>query len=240
MVGWGRMAALGAALGMILTVVLAGAARAQQVECPMPGVARPVVHFALQLPQPVYHHDRDLAHLSQFASHLERVPDNAILTGLTTWQNAVSLKAAGQAKGLRNSYCTWISEVWLTLGYPNADVYVASVYPQNSCEYSVVLAHENTHVALTNAAFRDWAPRIEAALHRLVDRDGMATPTAAPRNDFPQLILARLRPELQAMEQDVRARNATIDTPENYRREKAKCGNWTPPGSRLPNGRIVN
>jgi hypothetical protein len=109
------------------------------------------------------------------------------------------------------------------------DVYIAADYPEDSCEYRVTIAHERQHVGFNLAVLREWLPKVRAALTGAArDKFPASFPDTPTNEEVNHILLDPVAPVFQAMNQDMARRNGSIDTPENYRREIAKCGNWMP------------
>jgi len=213
-------------LAAIVLVVAASAARAQ---CPTPSnLPRLQVQVQTVEPRIAYHHDVDLFGLPKIGNTSERPPPGMIRLGVTRISD--SFRAAYETYSVprANGVCIWLGKVLVLLGNEVMDVYVAAEYPSDSCEYKVILAHENTHVRFNLETLRDWAPTIQAALVEAARRKFPAIFPAKPSQDeLNRYLLANMTEVFDLMNQDMARRNATIDTPENYARENAKCDHWS-------------
>lgn len=124
--------------------------------------------------------------------------------------------------------CANLSEVTLTVGYPELRVFIPREYDVGSCPYDVVREHEMEHVAITRAVLEDHAPRLDAALARAV---ADINPLWAGTKDEARGIAARaireaLEPVVQAMTAEHRRRNQVIDATENYVSLQSRCDTW--------------
>lgn len=222
-----------ALLGALAFVVSAGVARAQ---CVAPRNLPPL-QIDIQVRQPVivYHHDVDLFGLPKLKNHSERPPPGQVILGLTMINRQMAAQYQVASVRLADGrVCIWVGRIDAVLGSPQMNVYVAEEYAPDTCEYRVVLDHENTHVRFNLETLRDWAPTIKAALVEAARRKFPAIfprpPSEADLNDY---LLANMEDTFQLMGEDMARRNATIDTPENYRRTAALCHNWSRDGFKL-------
>jgi hypothetical protein len=193
------------------------------------------LNLRLVQPRIVYHYDVDLFGLPKVERSSERPPQGMILLGLTQISDHfAALPSAGGLPGLRGGFCVWLTRVDALLGNPVMDVYVAQEYAPGSCEYNVILNHENTHVRFNLETLRDWLPALRAALTEAARRKFPAIfPKMPAGGDINAYLFENVRSILVLMREDMAKRNATIDTPENYRRENAKCHNWSRHGWNL-------
>jgi len=124
--------------------------------------------------------------------------------------------------------CVWVTEVSASIGDPVMEVYVAGNYAPDTCQYKVIFDHENTHVRFNLETLRDWLPTVRAALtEAAVHKFPVIYPRPPVADELRDYLLDNIRSVFALMNEDMRKRNATIDTPENYRREHAKCANWS-------------
>ena len=196
----------------------------------MPNLPALEVDVQLLKPRIVYHHDIDLFGLPTIQHGTEHPPPGATLFGLTKLVDNLRVEFRRVAIPLTDGrVCVWLTKVDAQLGDPTMDVYIAQNYPRDSCEYKVTLAHENTHVRFNLEALRDWLPKIRAAVTEAAKRKFPASFPAQPTaEEINKVLLDPVAPVFHEMNEDMGRRNASIDTPENYRREIAKCGNWMP------------
>ena len=106
---------------------------------------------------------------------------------------------------------------------------IASEYPPGGCNYRVIRDHENQHVAFAHAAFQDWAPRIKLALQNaaagIAPQITKADQTQTAK-EIEGRLMAALRPVFDGFAADMRSRNDSIDTMENYRNTAKLCPKW--------------
>jgi len=105
---------------------------------------------------------------------------------------------------------------------------LAKEFPVGSCEYQVVLDHEDTHVKFNRDTLKEYAAKGRTELDAMVAKPAVIHTTDANAALQKTLgdICARLTPLLQEGQKMQRERNATIDTSFSYGEAFKKCGNW--------------
>ena len=216
-------------LGVLLALAAFPALAAEQ--CPRPpGIPEPRLEFSVTQSQLVLHHDVDLLGLPRIQGHVETVPPGSALQGLTFSNDKLEIGISWRMQRFSNgNVCLWIDKVTATLGLPEQQVYVAANYPEGSCEYRAILAHENRHVAINRDTVQAHVPAIRQAL---LEGIRASNPLFLSTEPDKQLLARRLQSftnmEFQVMRAELRQRNGAIDTPEAYRQQQkdSGCRNW--------------
>jgi len=218
-------------IGLLLAAIaLIGGASAAGAQCPVPSnLPALVINVSVAKPTITYHHDVDLFGLPKLEHHSERPPPGSVLLGLTKISDHIrsSFRTASLAMG-DGRICVWLAGIDAQLGDPVMNVFVAQEYAPDTCEYRVILDHENTHVRFNLETLRDWMPSIRASLTEAAKHKFPAIFQTPPTDDqLRHYLFDNMKSVFDLMSEDMRNRNATIDTPENYRREHAKCHDWS-------------
>ena len=215
--------------------VLAGLSVPARAQCPILNIPPPNIRVGVVEPKIVYHHDLDLFGLQKLGNSAERPPPGSIRLGVTFNADYVKWSFSTYPFNLPDGrVCIWLADVDAELGDPVMNVYVAEEYAPGSCEYNVVLNHENTHVRFMLGSLHKWAPSIQAALSEAAKHKFPVVFPAKPTNQQLSQYLGGNMDDIFALMNDEMTRlNASIDTPENYRRENAKCHNWSRHGLHL-------
>lgn len=132
----------------------------------------------------------------------------------------------GERRG--NRYCVGLKHAEMTIGYDRIDVYVDRRYRPGSCQYQVILEHENQHVSNFRNILGTYLPVIR---RRLADEAAAApaisagTMSAGARH-FVNLLRDRLTPLIEQMQAEMAAADARLDTADSYRATQARCDGW--------------
>jgi hypothetical protein len=148
--------------------------------------------------------------------------------GLTSYELGLALSGDAYAVPTRSGYCVYIRSIEANFGYRSMDVHVASEYPPQTCEYKVILDHENQHVAINRNAMKEYAPRVRQALERELAKlkPRFTADAQVSTNRKLEELHEALEPLLQEMETVLAQRNAGIDTNVNYDALGEMCKNW--------------
>lgn len=215
----------------VLTVAWPVSALAE-MSCPRPpGLAEPVLDFQVVEPRVVLRHDVDLRGLPRIDGHVEQLPSNWTVQGLTMLNDRLDIQASWKEQRFSDGHvCLWPQAIKVMLGSAEEKVYVAADYPEGSCEYNAILGHEKRHVAINGESLRAHAGQIRQALMEGI-RASTPLPLSQPTADK-SLLSRRLSsfagPAVSQLRTDLMARNHEIDTPDAYRAEQARsgCRNW--------------
>ena len=194
--------------------------------CP-PATGSYRVDVVIDLPPVEIHHDLSRAQLGLLAFH---GPSDRIL-GVT----ASSLRAGTSTRyGHRplegEGVCFWVDGIEVLLRYEALDIYVASEYPQGSCQYEAILSHEKKHADVARTYLDDYVQTIRSVLTSLSipkPRGPRLVASAAEAEEEIQATIARLLgPVIARLRADMQAAQSKIDTPTEYRRVERQCSSW--------------
>lgn len=148
--------------------------------------------------------------------------------GVTYVETMLSMQAATRIKPQGRGFCVYIDRVDADFGWDRMEVYVAAEYKPGSCEYRMVLDHENQHVAINQRALGDSAPRVRAALEAILRDQGPLYVADASRGADQALtaIHTRMNGSLDAFQRTMAEGNGVIDTDSNYEAVSQMCEGW--------------
>jgi hypothetical protein len=226
-------------LAVLVGMLLASPAHAAQRGACTPYAGAITLDFKTLTPAPVYNHRLNIQGIRNlFREHTDTVvgPHQRAL-GITYAQTLFSLQGATTVKPVRGGYCIYINKVEAEFGWKRMDVYVASDFKPGTCEYRAVLDHENQHVSINNTALKEFAPRVRAALEKVLQdqkpvfsHDGQIGTDAAL-----DAVQDRMNGYLDQFQRLTADRNAPLDSQNNYGETAKLCSNWdgeTPPVKR--------
>jgi hypothetical protein len=132
------------------------------------------------------------------------------------------------AKGQGGTYCVYLDSAEIAIGYPEVQVFVSSDYPEASCEYQAVLAHEMEHVAVNRQVLDAHEAPVRKALARILrsKRSLVVYNKSSARAAFIREFELGLKAALAALAADHDRLNAKIDSESSYRRVFEQCSDW--------------
>ncbi|MBX7200300.1 MAG: hypothetical protein K1X51_13100 [Rhodospirillaceae bacterium] len=230
----GQDAAMVGIWGVILLVcaVLAGpgAAFAAAANPCAPSRNAITLDFTTKASQPIYNNRLTIAGIRNlFATRGQPLGErHQKALGVTYVETMLSMQAATRIKPQGRGFCVYLDRVEADFGWDRMEVYVASEYKPGSCEYRMVLDHENQHVGINQQALRDSAPRVRAALEAIL-RDQAPVYVASPDGAADRALTAihgRMNGSLDAFQRIIAERNGVIDTDSNYEAVSQMCEGW--------------
>lgn len=182
---------------------------------------------------PRYFHDLSTAQIEGLQSSVKLASRNMREPGLTAAEQA--LNTSYQCGAMENTrthrFCVWADSVDVDLSYTGMDVYVSDQYPEGSCPYRVILAHENRHVAINQRVLAKYVVLMRRALLKDRTIPTRDRPLEAYSFEGGQKVIADrvervIQPLYDRYKNEVIRENHKIDTPASYRRTQAKCSEW--------------
>jgi hypothetical protein len=169
-------------------------------------------------------------------SHLpgtEKLGPGGRLQGLTIVRHQLSYKTAiAVTSSLFGApRCAWIDKLTVDITPDKIEIFVPSDYPEGSCEYEQILAHEMEHEETHRDVLAQTAEDMRRALAKADYLPTRATPLAvADRSEAERRIEAMVdkaaKPVYAGFKETLRERQAVIDLPENYRWTASRCSHW--------------
>jgi len=149
--------------------------------------------------------------------------------GLTT--SRTEFRVETQTETYRRTdgrYCVYLRSVTAHLDQRDTVIYVAREFPRGSCNFNVIYAHEQQHMRIHYRVLQEYAPKVKRALSVVVERINLLVVRSLgeARSAHVDGINDGVTFLLDAMEKERAARNAALDTAENYANEQAKCPTW--------------
>jgi hypothetical protein len=129
----------------------------------------------------------------------------------------------------RGSYtCYEPTSIEVSLGLiESAHIVVDAHYYPNSCNYQAILDHENRHVEIARSAVMAHAMEVRAGVERAV---AAILPSLAFQANSGEVLKATVEQAITAslggLVEDMRQRNADLDSPSSYQMTQNLCPSW--------------
>jgi hypothetical protein len=222
---------MGARASLLVLLAILPSVPAYAQACPPGGATVPqrIVTFSSWMAEPTYTSEEGRARITAL-SGLTRPDSKEFTTGLTRTTNNLELRVQGWQIDLgQGKRCMGLARVEAVWKITEIKVNIAREYPPGGCQYRVIRTHEDEHVAISRDTFRRWTPQAESVLHRVAAQIPPRITTAGPdvvTSQFKDQLTAAMKPTFEAFAQELKLRNAAIDTPGNYRRVNGQCPTW--------------
>lgn len=136
------------------------------------------------------------------------------------------VKPVGEGK-----YCIGIEKLVVNIGFPRIDIYIDKKYKPGTCNYTVVKTHENYHARVQQEGLRFFSNKIKRAYQIAAEnvKPSLVTSQEQVTNvtrDMMSKVLKSTQPTIDYVTQQLKEKNAAIDTEESYISETKKCPTW--------------
>lgn len=199
-----------------------------------PPVDRAAVFRVVNAPiTPFYHHNLTTAQIEGLQNSVKLTSRNLQEPGLTAAEQELTTNyQCGALETVPNRrYCVWADSVEVDFSYTKMDVYISSQYPEGSCAYRAILAHENQHVEINRRVLAKYVELMRRALrgNRTIptkDRPLVAASFKEGQDIISRRIQRIIQPLYRHYQKEVLWDNRMIDTMKNYRRIEEQCKDW--------------
>ena len=143
------------------------------------------------------------------------------------WEISLSTKGTLQEDG---SACIAPVKINLFIGYNSPMIYVANHLKKGTCEYDVVLRHEQTHQQINKKAleyfhryFYKQAQKIAQEIKPIKIKSFTQEEINRATEEITQHYSQKLTPVLEHFKQELKIEHSKLDNPENYGLESLLC-----------------
>jgi len=131
-------------------------------------------------------------------------------------------------RGDRGDTCLWIEQAMVTITTPLRKIYIVRDRHPGTCNYEAVLGHERKHQAVDDALLREHVPLIRAKVEAAIAALPATRPVPLAQADAEERRLVAIVKDsadraVKAMSSMGQARQANVDSAEEYRRIAAAC-----------------
>jgi hypothetical protein len=149
-------------------------------------------------------------------------------TGLTMARMHYEMQTDVRMRPAAGGFCVELRNVKASLGFPLLKVYVEQRYFVGSCHHQAVLKHENEHVAINRRVLAKHGKDFRSRLKAMVERAPVLFVASKDeaREAHIKFLGSEIGPVIDAMERDLRASHAIIDTEASYEAMTRLCENW--------------
>ena len=151
--------------------------------------------------------------------------------GLTEVEHQLAFHTLVNRETSRGRSCVWFDEVRVDMTPASIQIFVPREYPENSCEYLAVLAHEREHERVHSEHLSAAVKEVEAALKAAKWLPAKGNPLET--SDLAQAeaaLNAKIRkvvtPVYEKYKEDLTSAQAELDKPALYQWVSKRCSGW--------------
>jgi len=148
-----------------------------------------------------------------------------LMSGKIKYESNIQISSIRYPVG--NVTCLWVDKVTVDLDI-DPTIMIAAEHPEGTCEHDAILEHEYKHVAADRAVVKEHLQAARQATALAVQKVGVVGPkpddkAAEFKKKMTDYIQSALKVEMDNMYADRKARQAAIDSKEEYDRVDAEC-----------------
>lgn len=160
-------------------------------------------------------------------------PRNTVV-GLASFRMPTRIKVSGQRRKINETYsCILPTKVEIEIGLNDPVIYVAKEYPRQSCGFSQVIRHEQTHQRINLLTLEYFMPIFDKALRKAIYDVRAVKVYTKDNNNFKkglsklnEYYYARLTPILEEFEKARAKEQQKLDNITSYRRDWEICNEF--------------
>lgn len=189
----------------------------------------PRIEFSTSYGRLMYDTNNNRRQLTKLGEKYGIIEHGLFAAGLATIgvNYQVSLNASAQSAPGGN-ICVVPEVVQVFIGYQEPTIYISNDLQRGSCEYNVVLRHEQTHQQINVTALEYFIPKLKQASAAIINN---VNPMSVQREDqiepaiqeLIQTYTNRLEPLINFFKSELIKEQAKLDSPENYKLEGGLC-----------------
>ena len=189
-----------------------------------------ILRFTTDVVPVVYDHNHTKEEIKALSESVMPSPAWHV-NGLTHYHLAYACDANLEVRIEGGIYQAWVKRLDIRFYIDEFTVYVSSKYPEGSCPYGVILAHENKHVAIASRAFLKYEKIMEREIRAELILPTPESPITARsvaevRNSINSRVRSKIDAILKRCEKEMRAEHAKIDTLKQYKKSSLACKDW--------------
>lgn len=150
-------------------------------------------------------------------------------SGLATvnvnWE--ISINTIGKIYG-DYDICVVPTSLNVFIGYTDPIIYISRDIKKDSCEYNVVMRHEQTHQQINKAALDYFLPLFQNAVEKIAEvvkplHVARLTDIDTATTELTQIYNQKLAPLIQVFKEELLIEQGKLDNHNNYEHEKNLC-----------------
>ncbi|WP_169543332.1 hypothetical protein [Sneathiella aquimaris] len=151
------------------------------------------------------------------------------LRGLTYTNDGYEFSLKVQGRKLADGrYCVRLTQIDFKYGMREAQIFIDRKYKPGSCNFKVILAHEQEHMKINMAVQKNFTKMIDGALRKIADRLRPVISGSVQRaaDSMENSLYHDLKPVIREFQKQKRKANLKIDTPKSYQQVQSRCAGW--------------
>ena len=189
----------------------------------------PALKFSTSYGKLTYDKSKDYDELTEVGKKYGIVEQGLFASGLALVDVAYKVTVdAYRQRVKRGVYCVIPAQVNVFIGYQNPVILIAKDMDENSCEYNVVLRHEQTHQQINVATLRYFLPKLKEAVTTILKNTppveiSTTSKTEEATQELTDNYIKQITPLIDFLKKEVLKEQSTLDDHTNYQLEGDLC-----------------
>lgn len=189
----------------------------------------PTIKFTTSYGKLKYNTNKNNQQITAIANQYGIVEHGVFASGLATvnvnWE--ISINTLGKIISDYN-ICVVPTSINVHIGFADPTIYLSNQMSPDTCEYKVVLRHEQTHQQINKTALDYFLPLFKQAIYKIVAN----TPPSSVANiseidkattEMTQVYNKKISPLIEVFKNELLAEQGKLDNTSNYRFESRLC-----------------
>lgn len=188
----------------------------------------PKLVFSTSYGRLVYDDSKGLDDLTRLGSQFGTVEQGLFAAGLATVKVGWEIEVTSMVSKQDNIICVLPATIEVFIGYENPVIYLSRELQPGTCEYNVVVRHEQTHQQINKTALEYYIPELKYRISAMT-RDirpiqvKRLTDTKQATAQLTQQYIERIHPLVEAFKQVLQKEQGKLDNHTNYKLEGDLC-----------------
>lgn len=192
-------------------------------------ILNPAINYSTSYGRLNYDFSKNNRQITQIAQTYGIIERGLFAAGLATvnvnWE--ISINTLGQIIDDYN-ICVIPTAVNVFIGYNQPQIYISKDLEKDSCEYNVVLRHEQTHQQINKSALDYFLPRIKKQINQIISQTGPVPVNSITDIDKATIELTqtynqKIAPLINEFKNELLHEQSKLDNFNNYEHESELC-----------------
>ncbi len=202
--------------------------KVQAFDC-MQAATIPTIELSTSYGNLKYDHSKNNQQITDIAAKHGISEKGLFASGLATTNVSWEIAVNTIGKIYTNyDICVVPTSIKVFIGFSDPTIYISNQIIKDSCEYNVVLRHEQTHQQINKAALDYFLPMFHRALKQIVktispEHISVLTEIDNSTTRLTQKYNSKLAPLIEAFKQELLTEQSKLDNHKNYNFEQNIC-----------------
>lgn len=212
----------------VLSLPTFSTASAQTIDCAAIKSV-PAIEFTTSYGKLAYDFSKNNKQITEIAARHGIIEKGLFASGLATinvsWE--ISVNTIGKIYG-DYDICVVPTKINVFIGYTDPKIYISNEIKKDSCEYNVVLRHEQTHQQINKTALDYFIPLFQDAVEKIAANVKPVQVSSLTEIDkattrLTQTYDKKISPLIKVFKEDLLTEQSKLDNHSNYEHEKKLC-----------------